>query len=135
MLAFDAATREECAAERNRSNIPQQALVLLNDPSYVEAARSFAARILRESSGDDAARLTWAWRQALSRAPQDSEVAALRRLLESQRTAFAKDPQAASKFTQTGKAPTPAGLDPVQWAAWTDVARALLNLHETITRS
>ena len=135
MLAFDAATREECAAERNRSNIPQQALVLLNDPSYVEAARSFAARILRESSGDDAARLTWAWRQALSRSPQDSEVAALRRLLESQRTAFAKDPKAASKFTQTGKAPTPAGLDPVQWAAWTDVARALLNLHETITRS
>ena len=135
MLAFDAATREECAAERNRSNIPQQALVLLNDPSYVEAARSFAARILREGSGDDTARLTWAWRQALARAPLDSELSALRRLLESQRTAFAKDPEAAAQFTQTGKAPTPAGLDPVQWAAWTDVARALLNLHETITRS
>lgn len=135
MLAFDAATREECAAERNRSNIPQQALVLLNDPSYVEAARSFAARILREGSGDDTARLTWAWRQALARAPLDSELSALRRLLESQRTAFAKDPEAASQFTRTGKAPTPAGLDPVQWAAWTDVARALLNLHETITRS
>ncbi len=135
MLAFDAATREECAAERNRSNIPQQALVLLNDPSYVEAARSFAARILREGSGDDTARLTWAWRQALARAPLDSELIALRRLLESQRTAFAKDPEAASQFTRTGKAPTPAGLDPVQWAAWTDVARALLNLHETITRS
>jgi hypothetical protein len=135
MLAFDAATREECAAERNRSNIPQQALVLLNDPSYVEAARSFAARILREGSGDDTARLTWAWRQALARAPLDSELSALRRLLESQRTAFAKDPDAAAQFTQTGKAPTPAGLDPVQWAAWTDVARALLNLHETITRS
>ena len=135
MLAFDAATREECAAERNRSNIPQQALVLLNDPSYVEAARSFAARILREGSGDDTARLTWAWRQALARAPLDSELSALRRLLETQRTAFAKDPEAAAQFTQTGKAPTPAGFDPVQWAAWTDVARALLNLHETITRS
>lgn len=135
MLAFDAATREECAAERNRSNIPQQALVLLNDPSYVEAARSFAARILREGSGDDTSRLTWAWRQALARAPLDSELSALRRLLETQRTAFAKDPEAAAQFTQTGKAPTPAGLDPVQWAAWTDVARALLNLHETITRS
>ena len=135
MLAFDAATREECAAERNRSNIPQQALVLLNDPSYVEAARSFAARILREGSGDDTARLTWAWRQALARAPLDSELSALRRLLESQRTAFAKDPEAAAQFTRTGKAPTPGGLDPVQWAAWTDVARALLNLHETITRS
>jgi hypothetical protein len=135
MLAFDAATREECAAERNRSNIPQQALVLLNDPSYVEAARSFAARILREGSGDDTARLTWAWRQALARAPLDSELSALRRLLETQRTAFAKDPEAAAQFTRTGKAPAPAGLDPVQWAAWTDVARALLNLHETITRS
>jgi hypothetical protein len=135
MLAFDAATREECAAERNRSNIPQQALVLLNDPSYVEAARSFAARILREGSGDDSERLIWAWRQALARAPLDSELSALRRLLESQRTAFAKDPEAAAQFTRTGKAPTPAGLDPVQWAAWTDVARALLNLHETITRS
>ena len=135
MLAFDAATREECAAERNRSNIPQQALVLLNDPSYVEAARSFAARILRECGGDDTARLTWAWRQALARTPADSEMAALRRLLEAQRAAFAKDPEAASQFTRTGKAPVPAGLDPVQWAAWTDVARALLNLHETITRS
>jgi hypothetical protein len=135
MLAFDAATREECAAERNRSNIPQQALVLLNDPSYVEAARSFAARILREGSGDDSERLIWAWRQALARAPLDSELSALRRLLETQRTAFAKDPEAAAQFTRTGKAPTPAGLDPVQWAAWTDVARALLNLHETITRS
>jgi hypothetical protein len=135
MLAFDAATREECAAERNRSNIPQQALVLLNDPSYVEAARSFAARILREGSGDDSERLIWAWRQALARAPLDSELSALRRLLETQRTAFAKDPDAAAQFTRTGKAPAPAGLDPVQWAAWTDVARALLNLHETITRS
>ena len=135
MLAFDAATREECAAERNRSNIPQQALVLLNDPSFVEAARSFAARILRESAGDDTARLTWAWRHTLARAPLDSELSALRRLLETQRSAFAKDPDAASQFTRTGKAPTPAGLDPVLWAAWTDVARALLNLHETITRS
>jgi len=135
MLAFDAATREECAAERNRSNIPQQALVLLNDPSYVEAARSLAARVLRECSGDDTARLEWAWRQALARSPRESEVATLRRLLEAQRAAFAKDPEAASRFTRTGKAPIPAGIDPIQWAAWTDVARALLNLHETITRS
>ncbi len=135
MLAFDAATREECAAERNRSNIPQQALVLLNDPSYVEAARAFAARILREASGDDTARLAWAWRQALSRDPSAAELAALGRLLEAQRAAFAQDPEAASQFTRTGKAPAPDGLDPVPWAAWTDVARALLNLHETITRS
>ena len=54
LLAFDAPSREECAAERNRSNIPQQALVLLNDPTYVEAARAFAARILGECHGGTA---------------------------------------------------------------------------------
>lgn len=65
MLAFDAPSREECAAERNRSNIPQQALVLLNDPSYVEAARAFATRILKEGGEDPKARVVWAWRLAL----------------------------------------------------------------------
>jgi hypothetical protein len=60
LLAFDAPTREECCAERNRSNIPQQALALLNDPTYVEAARSFAARILSECKGTSEQRIAWA---------------------------------------------------------------------------
>ncbi len=67
MLAFDAPSREECTAERNRSNIPQQALVLLNDPTYVEAARVFAARILSECSEPTPQRIRWAWQQALQR--------------------------------------------------------------------
>lgn len=135
LLAFDAPTREECAADRGRSNIPQQALVLLNDPSYVEAARGFAARILREGPGDDDARLVWAWRQALSRAPQPEELAILRTLFDKHLAEFTQDLAAAAAYLSVGSSPPPTGLDPAVLAAWTNVARALLNLHETITRS
>ena len=135
MLAFDAATREECAAERNRSNIPQQALVLLNDPSYVEAARAFAIRILQECSGDDTARLKWAWNEALSRNPRPEELQTLKQLLQSQRQGFRQDPTAASRYLSVGLLPVPAQMDSAELAAWTDIARAILNLHETITRS
>ena len=136
MLAFDAPTREECAAERNRSNIPQQALVLLNDPSYVEAARGFAARILRApATGGDAARADWAWREVLGRAPSAGERETVLALLEKHRAEFRSDPDAANRFLQVGAAPPPPDLDVASLAAWTDVARALLSLHETLTRS
>ena len=135
MLAFDAATREECAAERNRSNIPQQALVLLNDPSYVEAARMFALRILTEGGEDDRSRLIWAWRRALARDPSREELATLGQLLQTQQTSFAKDPAAATRYAGFGGAAIPAGIDAARLAAWTDIARTVLNLHETITRS
>ena len=135
MLAFDAPTREECAAERNRSNIPQQALVLLNDPTYVEAARVFATRILKECHGDDAARITWAWRQALARAPLPQELATVQALLGKHLTEFRQNREAAKNYVKVGFAPAPTGLDDAELAAWTDVARTLLNLHETVTRS
>jgi hypothetical protein len=84
LLAFDAPTREECVAERTRSNIPQQALALLNDPTYVEAARAFAEKI-REDGGDSFdTRIDWAYRRALSRPPNEGEVSILRRLYEKQ---------------------------------------------------
>ncbi|HTH47146.1 MAG TPA: PSD1 and planctomycete cytochrome C domain-containing protein [Candidatus Limnocylindria bacterium] len=135
LLAFDAPTREECAAERNRSNIPQQALVLLNDPTYVEAARGLATRILRECPGDAAARITWAWRQALARAPRPEELATLQALLDKHLAEFRQNREAVKDYLKVGFAPAPAELDPAELAAWTDVARALLNLHETVTRS
>ena len=135
MLAFDAPSREECAAERSRSNIPQQALVLLNDPTYVEAAGAFAARILRESKGDDTARITWAWRQTLARTPVPKEIATLRELLEKHRRQYQQDRAAAESFLKVGQTVPPADLDAAELAAWTNVARALLNLHETITRA
>jgi mono/diheme cytochrome c family protein len=135
MLAFDAPTREECTAERNRSNIPQQALVLLNDPVYVEAARALALRALREAQGDDAARIGWAWEQVLDRRPTRAETQILRALLEKHLAEYREDRLAADNYLRTAGGLPPHDLDAARLAAWTDVARALLNLHETITRS
>src|SRR5690606_9262781 len=126
---------EECCAERNRSNIPQQALVLLNDPTYVEAARMFAARILTECDGEPDARIAWAWQQALQREPRPSELSTMRELLATHLAAYEQDPDAAASLLKIGLAPAPEGLDKTELAAWTHIARVLLNLHETITRS
>lgn len=134
LLAFDAPSREECAAERTRSNIPQQALVLLNDPTYVEAARAFGARILREPPGNLEVRIVWAWQQALQRNPTATEMRITRELLETQLKTYRADPKAADALLKTGLAPVPDGQDRAELAAWTHVARVLLNLHESITR-
>jgi len=135
LLAFDAPTREECCAERPRSNIPQQALVLLNDPTYVEAARVLAARILAECPGSDEERLAWAWRQVLQRPPRQEEVATVLPLVREHLAHYRGQPAAADALLGTGLAPPPAGMDRAELAAWTHLARILLNLHETITRS
>jgi hypothetical protein len=135
LLAFDAPNREECCAERNRSNIPQQALVLLNDPTYVEAARTFAARILGECKGTPEARITWAWQHTLQRDPRPEEMKTIRELLEKHLAIYRKNPDAARSLLSTGFSPAPAALDKAELAAWTHIARVLLNLHETITRS
>ena len=135
LLAFDAPSREECCAERNRSNIPQQALVLLNDPSYVEAARSLAARILTECPGSPEERMAWAWRQVLQRLPRVEEMQTVMPLLRAHLAHYQADPAAADGLIKTGFATVPEGIDKAELAAWTHLARVLLNLHETITRS
>jgi hypothetical protein len=135
MLAFDAPTREECCAERNRSNIPQQALVLLNDPTYVEAARVFAVNVLHEKSGSDDELLRRAWQRALQREPTESEFATIQKLLIDRRAAYRDDPKSAAQLLKVGITPIPEGTELAELAAWTHVTRVLLNLHETITRS
>jgi hypothetical protein len=135
LLAFDAPSREECCAERNRSNIPQQALVLLNDPTYVEAARAFAARVLRECADRPEDRLNRAWQLALQRDPLPFEIETVRKLLDKHLTDYRADPDAARKLISTGVAPPPEDLDAAELAAWAHVARVLLNLHEMVTRS
>jgi hypothetical protein len=135
MLAFDAPSREECCAERAKSNIPQQALVLLNDPTYVEAARAFAARILCECSGSTDERVSWAWQQALQRSPRPEELVTMKQLLEMHLKTYRDNPAAAAELLKVGQNPAPGTLDQAEAAAWTHVARVLLNLHETITRS
>ena len=135
LLAFDAPSREECCAERIRSNIPQQALVLLNDPTFVEAARAFATRILKETTGSSEEKLRWAFQQALQRNPQSEEVKTLLTVLEKNRAAYQTDPSAADAVLKVGKLPVPEQFAAAELAAWLHVARVLLNLHETITRA
>ncbi len=135
LLAFDAPSREECCAERTRSNIPQQALVLLNDPTYVEAARAFAARILKEGGGSPEERLDWAFQEALQRKPRAEEVKTLMTVLDKNRSIYQADAPAAEAVLKSGQAPVPAPIDKVELAAWMHVARVLLNLHESITRA
>jgi hypothetical protein len=134
LLAFDAPSREECTADRSRSNIPQQALVLLNDPTYVEAARALAARIIKDGGRDTAARVKWAWRQALARDPRPDEMKTVRALLDRHLAEYRRDPQAAGALLKVGFAPAPKDADSAELAAWTQVGRVILNLHETITR-
>jgi hypothetical protein len=136
LLAFDAPSREECTAERVRSNIPQQALALLNDPTYVEAARAFAERIIREGGDDFDDRLAWAYRRAVARRPGSDEASVLAGLYAKHAAQFAEDRDGAQVrlFLGVGEHPQPEDIDAAELAAWTSVARAILNLHETITR-
>jgi hypothetical protein len=133
LLVFDAPSREECTADRPRSNTPLQSLALLNDPTYVEAARTFAELILRQG-GDDASRLAYGVRRALSRTITPEEESVLRKLLTAQREAYQSNPGSASEIAANGARPAASDLNPIELAAWTSVARTLLNLHETITR-
>jgi hypothetical protein len=135
LAAFDAPSREECTVERVRSNTPQQALVLLNDPTYVETARIFAERILRESGKDAKARITFAYQQALHRNPNPKELTLLTALATKHLKQYKADAPAAAAVLKVGAKPADAKLDKAELAAWTSIARVILNLHENITRN
>lgn len=134
LMAFDAPAREECTAQRSRSNTPLQSLVLLNDPTFVEAARVLAQRIIAESEGSFDAKLDWLYRETLARRPRDNERPLLAKLYEQNREAFEAGPSTAESLLTVGMAPVPEGVNRSDLAAWTAVTRAVLNLHETIMR-
>jgi hypothetical protein len=134
LVNFDAPARDECAAARINSNTPQQALTLLNDPTFVEAARVLAARLLQDTSAkNDQARIAAASHLVFNREPKPKELESLAAFLTTQRQYFAANPNDAAKITHVGLA-TAATLDPVEHAVWTQLARVLLNTQETITR-
>jgi hypothetical protein len=134
MLAnFDAPSREECAAFRLMANTPQQALTLLNDPTFVESARIFAGRLLA-AGADDGHRLDAAFAQALARPPKPRERESLTAFLATQREYFRAHPDDAQKNLTNGLAPSSPNTDAAELAAWTQVCRVVLNLHETNTR-
>jgi hypothetical protein len=135
LLAFDAPTREECTVQRPRSNTPIQALVMLNDAIYIEAARAVAEHVLREGGDGPTPRFNWIYRLVLSREPRPAELSVLRALYEKHAAQYRTDSASADAVIHTGELPVPADLDAAELVAWTSVARLVLNLHETITRN
>ena len=134
MVTFDAPTREECTVNRANSDTPLQALDLLNDPIYVEAARVFAEHILKDGGSSAPQRLEWAFEHALSRKPTVEERNTLADLYRKSLARYKAAPADAKQLIQVGDAPVP-GKPPAELAAMTTVARVILNLHETITRN
>jgi hypothetical protein len=134
MLSFDAPTREFCLARRAATNTPLQALVLLNDPTYVEAARRLAERTMAEGGTTSEQRLTWLFRCAVARRPENAERDALLTLLGEALAEFKADGGKAMKLLELGASKVDALLDPAELAAWATVAGAVLNLDETITK-
>ncbi len=135
MLAnFDSPSREECSAIRTVSNTPQQALTLLNDPEFVEAARVLAQKLLTPPALTDKARLESAFQRALSRSPNARESDSLLRFLDHQREHYKTDLAEAEKLQHVGLAPADSKIPSAELAAWTQVCRAVLNLNEVITR-
>ncbi len=132
LMTFDAPDANTACTRRVRSNTPLQALTLANDRVFLEAAQGLASRVLKESpSPADAERLRLAFRLCLSREPSATENDRLARLLASQRESFANDAKAAETLAPATR---PEGVAAGEAAAWTAVARVLLNLDEFITR-
>ncbi len=133
LLAFDAPSREECTADRVRSNTPLQSLVLLNAPEFVEAARVFAEDVVKNGKTDDD-RLDYAFRKALSRSAKPAEKDALKELLAKHLADYRKAPATAKELLAIGVRSADAKLDPAELAAWTNLTRTILNLHASVTR-
>ena len=134
LSTFDAPDRETCTVRRARTNTPLQALVLMNDPTYVEAARKLAERMMTEAGARPDDRIALGFRLVAARRPEPAESAVLRSLFDDLVDRYRRDPAAALKVLATGEAPRRDGLDPAELAAWTLVASAILNLDEAVTR-
>ncbi len=134
LTTFDAPSREECVVRRSRTNTPLQALALMNDEQYVEAARHLAERMIRKGGKTPAERIVFGFRLATSRQPTADEVRIFQKLYDAQAAAYAKNEQAAVKLIGVGESARDASLDARELAAWTMVANVILNLDETVTK-
>lgn len=131
---FDAPEREFCMARRSRTNTPLQALVLLNDPTYLEAARKLAERAMTEGGKTDESRLSFAFRLALSRKPSSVETQVLLKTYRLRLQRYQQDPASAKSLIGVGESSRDASLNESDLAAWTSVMSLILNLDEAITK-
>ncbi len=134
MVTFDAPNRERCTSRRARTNTPLQALVLMNDPTYVEAARALAQRMVKEGGKDQAARVRYGFRLATARTPASEELDILLHIVQGQLADYRGDRKAAQALLAVGESGHDPRVDPTELAAWTTLASVILNLDETITK-
>ena len=133
MILFDAGTREVCSTKRTPTNTPLQALVLLNDPQFVEAARKLAERIMKEGGATDATRAQWAYRHVIGTAASSKQLSILLELINQQRGFFASKSSDADALLKAGDSPADPALDKTEIATFTALAQALINLDTHIT--
>ena len=131
---FDAPERETAICARTASNTPLQALTLLNDPTFVEASKAFAERILTEGGKTKEAQLKWAVNEALGRPVTPQESAVIFKLLQSQHSYYKNNYKDAEQILSTGNKKVNSKLDKPLLAAWMQVSRAIMNMHEFIVR-
>ena len=132
---FDAPDREKCSARRTITNTPLQALLLMNDPTYLEASRAVAQRDLAEAPANEVERIRWAFRLVTDRDPSPKEAEILSKLYEKERTHYETHKGAAQKLLTIGESKPDTGFEPVELAAWTMVASTILNMDETVTKN
>ena len=134
LVTFDATTREKCTGRRSRTNTPLQALVTLNDPQFVEAARGLAQRVLMESKPSGAERVATMVRMVFGRRATEREVSLLSALAQRAKEGFAASPESAAKLLTVGESLRAEGISVEEHAAWTVVANAVLNLDEFLVK-
>jgi len=131
MMNFDSSSREVCVVRENRTNTPMQALNLMNDTIFLEAARKLAERMMRQETSQ---RLDWGVRLVTGRASRPQEIAVLEKSLARFRQEYRERPQDAEKYLAQGDSPRDPKLDDGELAAYASIASLLLNLDETVTR-
>ncbi len=134
MSTFDAPSRENCTVRRPRTNTPLQALALMNDKQYIDAARKLAERMLREGGATPDQRLTYGFRWMTARLPSARELEVLKKTLDNETAVFQADKPAAEKLLAYGDSPRDMNIETAEYAAWTMIANLLINLDETITK-
>ncbi len=134
MMNFDSPNREQCAVFENRTNSPLQALDLMNEVTFVEAARKVAERMMAEGGATPAARIAYGYSLLLARAPDARRAEILIRAFDNFAADFRTKPESAEAFLKTGDSPVRAGLDRTELAAYAAVASLMLNMDEAITK-
>jgi hypothetical protein len=134
LITFDAPNREVCTDCRARTNTPLQALVLMNDPAYLEAARVLGQRVLKHGGADTGSRIAYAFRLCTARLPSEREAQILGALYKRNLDKYRADPASAAKLIGIGESPRPQDVDQSELAVWTAIGNVLLNLDETITK-